>query len=115
MKIQEADQMMVILQTMLQAKGIVGFKIARNLRMIEEELKEFNKIKGELFQKYGESKGDNLIIEKDTENFTKYNEDIKPYLEQEVNFDFKKITDDEFMNSDLTAEQIYILSNYFGE
>ena len=115
MKIREADLMVQTLNTMLQVKGIVGFKIARNLRMLNDELKEYYKIKQELFEKYGTQQGDELVIDKTTENFTNYLKEIEPYEEQEVNFDFKKITEEELQNSDLTVEQILILSDYFEE
>lgn len=115
MNLLQADQIAQILGTMLQAKGIVGYKIARNLRMINEELKEYNEIKMELFKKYGTQEGDKLLINKDSENYPLYFEEIKPYEQQEINFDFRKFTEEELENSDLTAEQMYFLSEYFME
>lgn len=115
MKIKQADELAMILSQMLQVKGIVGYKIARNFRMLNEELKEYNEVKQELFKKYGERQGDNLVINKDSENYSLFLDEIKPYEEQEVNFDFRKITDEELQNSDLTAEQILILCEYFEE
>lgn len=113
MKIKQADELAFILNTMLQVKGIVGYKIARNLRMINDELKEYNEIKMDLFRKYGTEKDGNLIIEKGSENYPLYLEEIEPYENQEVSFDFKTITDEELQNGDLTAEQVLILSEYF--
>ena len=115
MKLSQADTLLNILSTMLQTKGIVGFKIARNYRMITEELKEYNDKKMELFKKYGKEENGQLVINKLDDNYVKFMDEMKPYDEQEVNFDFKKITDEEFENGDLTAEQILILSDYFGE
>lgn len=115
MKIKEADNLAIILGTMTQIKGVVAYKVARNLRMITEELKEYNEIKNELFKKYGEVKGENVIIEKTSNNYNLFLEEIKPYEEQDVNFDFKKITEEELENGDLTVEQIIILSEYFSE
>lgn len=115
MKIKQADNIALMLNTMLQVKGIVGYKIARNLRMINEELKEYNQIKQELFQKYGEEKEGSLIIDKSSENYSLFTKEIEPYENQEVNFDFKLITDEELQNGDLTAEQVLILSEYFLE
>lgn len=115
MNIKKADLISETLMTMLQTKGVVGYKIARNLRMINEELKEYNDLKIELFNKYGEVQGDSLIINKDSENYPLYLEEIKPYEEQEVDFDFRKFTEEELQNSDLTAEQMYFLSEYFME
>lgn len=115
MTIKEADLMVQVLNTMLQIKGIVGYKIARNLRMINEELKEYNQIKQELFEKYGTEQDGKLIIDKFSDNYTNYLKEIAEYENQEVNFEFRKITDEELQNGDLTAEQILILSSYFEE
>lgn len=115
MKIKQADNIANVLQSMLQTKGVVGYKIARNLRMINEELKEYNDLKTELFHKYGEVQGDSLIINKDSENYPLYLEEIKPYEEQEVEFNFRKFTEEELQNSDLTAQDMYFLSEYFME
>ena len=115
MKIKEADKIATVLLNMLQIKGIVGYKIARNLRMINDELKEYNDIKQDLFHKYGTEKDGNLIIEKSSENYSLYLKEIEPYEDQDVSFDFKKITDEELQNGDLTAEQILVLSEYFEE
>lgn len=115
MKIKQADQLAQILSTMLQSKGIVGYKIARNLRMINEELTEYNEIKMDLFKKYGEQDDDKLIINKDSENYSLFLNEISQYEEQEVDFNFRKFTEEELQNSDLTAEQMYFLSEYFME
>ena len=115
MKIKQADSMAFVLNTMLQIKGIVGYKIARNLRMINEELKEYNEVKQDLFRKYGTEKDGNLVIERGSENYSLFMQEIQPYEEQDVDFDFKKITDEELQNGDLTAEQVLILSEYFLE
>lgn len=115
MKIKQADEMQFVLKQMLQTKGIVGYKIARNLRMITEELKEYNEVKQGLFEKYGTEKDGNLVIDKFSENYTDFQKEIAPYEDQEIYLDFKRITEDEFMSSDLTAEQIMILTDYFGE
>ena len=115
MKIKQVDEMQFVLKQMLQVKGIVGYKIARNLRMITDELKEYNQVKQELFEKYGTEKDGNLVIDKFSENYANYLKEIAPYEDQDVDFDFKRITEDEFMGSDLTAEQILLLTEYFGE
>lgn len=115
MKLQQADTLLNILTTMLQTKGIVGFKIARNYRMITEELKEYNDKKMELFKKYGKEENGQIIIDKDSENYPLFLQEIEPYNEQEVQFNFRMITEDELANSELTAEQMLILSEYMVE
>lgn len=115
MKLQQADTLLNILTTMLQTKGIVGFKIARNYRMISDELKEYNDKKMELFKKYGKEENGQLIIDKDSENYPLFLQEIEPYNEQEVQFNFRMITEEELANSELTAEQMLILSEYMVE
>ena len=109
MKLSQADTLLNILSTMLETKGIVGFKIARNYRMIEDELKEYIQKKQELFMKYGNEVEGKLIIEKDSENYPLFLQEIKPYEEQEVEFNFRKITEEELAQSELTAAQMLLL------
>lgn len=115
MKLQQADMLLNVLTTMLQTKGIVGFKIARNYRMISDELKEYNDKKMELFKKYGREENGQIIIDKDSENYPLFLKEIEPYNEQEVQFNFRMITEEELANSELTAEQMLILSEYMVE
>lgn len=115
MKIKQADNIALMLSTMLQVKGIVGFKIARNYRMISDELKEYNDKKMELFKKYGREENGQLIIDKDSENYPLFLQEIEPYNEQEVQFNFRMITEEELANSELTAGQMLILSEYMVE
>lgn len=115
MKLSQADALLNILTTMLQTKGIVGFKIARNYRMISDELKEYNDKKMELFKKYGREENGQIIIDKDSENYPLFLKEIEPYNEQEVQFNFRMITEEELANSELTAEQMLILSEYMVE
>ena len=113
MKIKQAEIIKTVLETMLETKGIVGYKIARNLRMINEELIEYENVKRELFRKYGREENNQLIIDKDSENYPLFLAELKPYQEQEVDFDFRKITEEELENSDLTAQQMMFLMEYF--
>ena len=111
MKLSQADTLLNILSTMLNTKGIVGFKIARNYRMINEELKEYFEKKQELFEKYGTKQDDKLIIDKDSENYPLFLQEIEPYLNQEVEFNFRKITEEELSSSELTAEQMLLIED----
>lgn len=109
MKTRHAYDLAVILNTMLKTKGMAGFKIARNLRMIDEELKEYYSKRDELFSKYGTESNGQYIIAKDSENYPLFMEEIRPYDEQEVEFDFRKITESEIAESELTAEQMLLI------
>ena len=113
MKLKQAEIIKSVLETMLDTKGIVGYKIARNLRMINEELIEYEEVKRELFKKYGREENNQLIIDKDSENYPLFIAELKPFEEQEVDFDFKKITEEELENSELNANQMMFLMEYF--
>lgn len=109
MKIRHAYDLAVILNSLLKTKGVVGFKIARNLRMIDEELKEYYSVRNDLFQKYGEEVNGQLVINRDSENYPLFMKEIQPYDEQEISIEFRKITEDELAESELTAEQMLLI------
>ena len=109
MKISQAEALAVSLSTMLDTKGVVGYKIARNLRMINEELKDYYEQKQRLFEKYGKEKDGQMVIERDTDEFKKFMEEFSPVMDQEVNFDFRKIKEDELIESGLSAKQMALI------
>lgn len=115
MTILQLEQLGYELRKMKGIKGVVGLTIARNLRMIDDELKEYYEVKNQLFQKYGETQGDQMIINKMSDNYPKFIEEIAPYESQEVNLDFRKVSEDDLSKSELTAEQMYILLDFMVE
>lgn len=115
MKLPEAENLALSLESMMNTKGIVGYKIARNLRMINDELKEYYEFKQELFKKYGTADGDKIVIQKDSDGYPLYMSEIKPFEQQDVEFDFRMINEEELVDSDLTAQQMYILNEYMVE
>lgn len=114
MKLSQANQLTEALSTMLQAKGIVGFKIAYNFRKLNEELIEYNQIKQDLFRKYGEEANGQLVINKMSENYSKFIEDIAPYENEEIEVSLKTVSEEELQQSDLTASQMLVLMEYMG-
>lgn len=109
MKQSQAELLSIALNSLMEEKGIVGLKLARNKRMIDDELKEYYEFKQELFKKYGEEKEGNLVISKDSENYPLFLKEIEPLDNQEVNFDFRKITEDELAQSNLSARQMSLI------
>lgn len=109
MKYSQAENLAMNLSTMLDTKGIVGFKIARNLRMINDELQEYYQFKEELFKKYGEEVDGNLVVKKDSENYPLFADELKKIADTEVNFDFRKITEEELIDSGLSAKQMSLI------
>lgn len=106
MKQSQAELLSIALNSLMEEKGIVGLKLARNKRMIDDELKEYYEFKQELFKKYGEERDGQLMISKDSKNIDQFLAELKPLDEQEVDFDFRKITEDELAGSNLTARQM---------
>ena len=115
MKISQANQLSESLNSMMNVRGKVGFKLAYNKRKIDEELREYLKIKQELFQKYGEEKDGMLQIFKGSDGYQKYLEEIAPIEDEDIKIDFRLFTEDELESSDLTANQIYFLLENFME
>lgn len=106
MKIKQAENLALNLSTLLETKGVVGFKIAYNLRKINDELKEYYQFKSELFKKYGEEKDGQLMINKESENFPSFLKELKPLEEQEIDLALKKINEAELIESGLSASQM---------
>lgn len=115
MKQSQAEQLSIALNSLMDEKGVVGLKIARNKRMIDDELREYYEFKQELFKKYGEERDGQLMISKDSENIDQFLTELKPLDEQEVDFDFRKITEDELAGSNLTARQMALIWDYMVE
>lgn len=109
MKYSQAENLAIALNTLTDIKGVVGFKIARNLRMIQDELREYYQFKEELFRKYGEEKEGSLVVDKDGENFPLFLKELQPLMDAEVSFDFRKITEQELIESGLTSGQMTLL------
>lgn len=108
MKYSQAENLAIALNLLLDVKGSCGLKIARNLRMINDELREYYQFKAELFKKYGEEKDGQLIINKDDPNFPLFMKELNE-LDQDVDFNFRKITEEELIESGLTAKQMSII------
>ena len=106
MKQSQAETLSIMFNSMMNEKGSVGLKIMRNKRMIDEELKEYYQFKNELFQKYADGKD---FIEPNTEKGQEYLKEFQPIADMEVDFDFKKITEEELANSNLTANQMAVI------
>lgn len=114
MKYSQAEQLSVAMYSMLETKGSCGLKIARNLRMIQDELKEYYQRKEELFKKYGEEKDGQLIVEKTSPLFEEFSKELNA-LDLDVDFNFRKITEEELIESGLSAKQMSLIWDYMVE
>lgn len=116
MKLLQAESLALnISQILKDSRGIVGYKLARNLRMINDELKEYYELKEKLLRKYGTANGDTLMLSKDSENYPLFMEEMGKIADQEVTFKFRKITEDEIADSGLSGDQIYLISDLLEE
>jgi len=113
MKQSEAKLLSISLKNMNE-KGKVAVKIARNIRMIDDELKEYYQYEAELFKKYGEEKDGQLVIDKNSENYQKFLNEMQPLDNEEVSFNFRRFTDEELENSSLNVNQVLLLMEYMG-
>ena len=106
MKQSQAEILSFNLNSMMNEKGSIGFKLMRNKRMIDDELQEYYQFKEELFKKYADGKD---VINPTTENGKAYLKEFQPIADLEVNFDFREITEDELAQSNLTANQMAVI------
>ena len=113
MKQSEAKLLSISLKSM-DEKGKVAVKIARNIRMIDDELKEYYQYEAELFKKYGEEKDGQLVIDKNSENYQSFLKEMQPLDNEEVSFNFRRFTDEELENSSLNVNQVLLLMEYMG-
>ena len=114
MKQSEAKLLSISLKSM-EEKGKVAVKIARNIRMIDDELKEYYQYEAELFKKFGEEKDGQLVIDKNSENYQKFLNEMQPLDNEEVSFNFRRFTDEELENSSLNVNQVLLLMEYMGD
>ena len=115
MKISQAKQLSIALNTMMEEKGTIALKLMRNKRMIDEELKEYYALEESLFRKYGEEKDGQLVIAKDSENYPLFLKEIEPLNNEEVSFEFRKITEEDLAYSNLTANQMAVIWEWMVE
>ena len=108
MKYSQAEQLGIAMVSLLDTKGSCGLKIARNLRTIQDELKEYYQRKEELFKKYGEEKDGQLIVEKSSPLFEEFTKELNE-LDLDVDFPFRKITEQELIDSGLSAKQMTLI------
>lgn len=102
MKILQADNIRYNLQPILrETDGVVGFLLAYNNDLINRELKVYDEKRNELINKYmGEEK-----------NESKFIEEIRPLAEVEIELNFKKINEDDLIQSKLKADAVSFLMN----
>lgn len=91
-----------------KVSGKFGYAVARNIRELSTSLKEYTQIKNSLITKYGEQTNKEIVLSADSENFQKYQTEIKEYAEIEHDVNIMFVGPEEIYKSTLTAD---IISN----
>ena len=103
----EAYQSLIIMQESAET-GMLGFAIAKNRRMLANELVEYDQKRNELIQKYGEHvDGNNFTFT--PENAKQFYEEMAQYDNIEIEFEPMQVSEDVFCGGGLTSDQMYAL------
>ena len=92
----------------ISEKGKLGFAIAKNMRKLNDELREYFAKRDELIMKYGKKQDDNKYFIP-TESVQKFLDDMKEYDEIKFEFDPQTISEEDFCAGNLTSDQMYAL------
>ena len=86
-----------------------SFVLAKDLRLLQAECAEYEKVKQDLFQKYGEQIDDTHMKIK-AENAEKYLYEIQKFESETVRVDLRLLTEEEAIESGLNAIEMYSLA-----
>lgn len=98
----QMDQMLNSLRSILSHKDKIGYYAARNYRLLEDSLIEYQNFKNSLIAKYGTTDVDadgnelqTISIKVGSENFDKFIEELEPFnnIEHEVELMIAKYED----------------------
>lgn len=107
----EMDQNLENLKAIARKKempGSLSYAIAKNIRKMQEELKEYLEVKYDLIQKYGELT-DNKYQITDQDKIRDYAEEIQDIAQIEQTVDLIKISPKLFDRINITVEEIMAL------
>lgn len=79
--------------------GPTGYAIYRNIRILENEVKDYEKVINDALNEFGKKSEDGRVYidEKDTEAIKKFTEKVDPIAALEVNVDLYQIPKDDFI------------------
>lgn len=100
------------------ATGPTGYAIYRNLRILQNEIKDYDKVIEDALKEYGveSENGRYYIDEKDSEAIKKFTEKVDPVSNLEVDIDLYQIPRDEFVMpycSTVTPGQYALIEEMF--
>ena len=104
---EKADYYLSVLKIIsTKVSGKLGYAVARNIRELSTSLSEYTGIKNTLITKYGENNGKEIILSVESENYKKYQDEIKEYSDIEHDINIMLVEPDEIYKSTLTADVI---------
>ena len=92
----------------LEEKGVLGFAIAKNLKKLTEECREYAEKREELLQKFGTDVG-NGRYEINPDKVMNFIEALRPYGELEVDVAVMTVSQEAFCGGNLTSQQMFAL------
>ena len=82
---------------MTDVEGVLGYAIYKNLRILQNECEDFNKVRDNLIKKYGTEKDGTYSIDtKDEKSYTSFMKEIEPLLKLELDINYFQIDQVEF-------------------
>ena len=93
--------------------GKLGYYVAKNLRLLKNELVEYNDKRNELIRKYGTQNGDNIVIENGSEAYFNFMKELKEYDSIESGVNLIKFDSSLLENSTLDAREQMVMLEYF--
>jgi hypothetical protein len=91
--------------------GKVGYVVSYNMRKLSAEVPEYEKMRDEIIEKYGEKDENGVArIQIGTEAFDKFSEEMKQYDEMSFEINILKVNPEDLESSDLTAKEMISIS-----
>ena len=79
---------------------------------VEKEIKRFEEVKGKLFEKYGERKEESNMIEIKNENLKKFQDELTPVLEKEIDLPDVKIKSSQLGDVKISSGDLLRLKHF---
>lgn len=95
-----------------KTKGVTGYAIAKNMRLLNTELTEYRDCKQKLFKEYGEEKDGKIYVDKSSPDFPKFAKELDKFNNLDVEVELMKVKEEDIVESELTGEQMFMFYDY---
>lgn len=92
----------------VEEKGVLGFAIARNRRILSAELREYAQKRDELLAEYGTDEGNGRFTIP-VEKVPAFSEALRPYAEMTADVAVIQVDAEAFCGGNLTSSQMFVL------